>query len=372
MVMHLSKLHIINYRNIAQADLELSEGINCFVGSNGAGKTNLLDAVYYLSFCKSFFTSTDSLNIRHSEPFFVIQGDYERSDTQEQIYCGVKRGVKKQFKRNKKDYQRLADHIGLLPLVIVAPFDELLIADGAEERRKYVDSVISQCDKVYLDTLVRYNKLLQQRNALLKQLQEVENPDCSVLDIYDFQMGQLGTAISQRRLQLVAWLAPELTSFYRSISSGAEEVSINYNTCLQRYDLYEGLVEARRRDIALGYTSRGVHKDDIEFLLGGFPMKRVGSQGQRKSFVIALKLAQYRYLTNFNGIKPMLLLDDVFDKLDACRGDNLISLVAGDMFDQIVITDTNANRLNNVLERSSKPFKLFGVEGGEVTEIKQL
>ena len=369
--MYLNRLHIINYRNIKQADIQLSEGINCFVGHNGAGKTNLLDAVYYMSFCKSFFASADSQNICHNEPFFVIQGDYIRNDMDVQIYCGVKRGSKKQFKCNKKDYPRFSDHIGLLPLVVVAPFDELLIADGAEERRKYIDSIISQCDKVYLDNLVRYNRLLQQRNALLKQLQEMPVPDFSVLDVYDYQMAQLGNVISQKRARLVESLAPKLTTFYQHISSDAEQVAVNYITGLQRYDLYQGLIEARPRDLALGYTSRGIHKDDVEFLLGSYPMKRVGSQGQRKSFVVALKLAQYQYLTTHNGIKPILLLDDVFDKLDKQRGDNLISLVAGDMFDQIFISDTNADRLSTVLERSEKPYKIFTVSGGEINETSQ-
>ena len=365
--MYLKDLHIINYRNLAQTDIELSTGINCFVGQNGAGKTNLLDVIYYMSFCKSFFSTPDSQNIRHDEPFFVIQGTYDRNGLDEQIYCGVKRGQKKQFKRNKKDYQRLADHIGLIPLVIVAPFDELLIAEGGEERRRYADSVISQCDKSYLDTLLRYNKLLQQRNALLKSMQEMEHPDVSLLDVIDVQLSHLGTFISQCRSRFVEWLSPVLTEFYSTISSGREPVSIKYVSGLQRYDLYQGLVEARQRDLALGYTSRGIHKDDIEFALDGYPIRRVGSQGQRKSFVIALKLAQFQYLTKYNGVRPILLLDDVFDKLDAMRGDNLISLVAGECFDQIFITDTNRDRLQSILGRANKDYRIYSVVDGNVT-----
>jgi len=365
----LNTLHIINYRNIAQADITFCNGINCFVGQNGAGKTNILDAIYYLSFCKSFYSTPDSQNILHNEPFFVIQGDYERRELQEQIYCGVKRGQKKQFKRNKKDYQRLSDHIGLLPTVVIYPFDELLIADGAEERRKYADSVISQCDKTYLDNLVYYNKLLQQRNALLKQLQESETePDTSLLDVIDMQMARYGIAISERRAQFVNWLQPVLTQYYQQISSGTETVSMQYITGLQRYELYQGLVETRKRDIALGYTSRGIHKDDIEFSLGNYPIKRVGSQGQRKSFVIALKLAQFQYLTEYNGLKPILLLDDIFDKLDTERGSNLIALIASGHFEQIFITDTNKSRLENILEKANKEYKIFNVEQGNITE----
>lgn len=366
--MYVKNLHIIHYRNISQADLELSEGINCFVGLNGAGKTNLLDTIYYMSFCKSFFTSQDSQNICHNEPFFVLQAVYDRNGLDEQIYCGVKRGSKKQFKRNKKDYQRLSEHIGLLPLVIIAPFDELLIADGSEERRKYMDSVISQCDKVYLENLLRYNRLLQQRNALLKQMQEQENPNSTLLDVFDIQMAQLGNVISNRRQQFINWLKPVLSEYYKQISSDNELVSMEYVTGLQRYDFYQGYVESRQRDIVLGYTSRGVHKDDVEFSLGEYQIKKVGSQGQRKSFVIALKLAQFQYLTEYNGIKPILLLDDVFDKLDAVRGDNLISLVASEQFDQIFITDTNRDRLKAVLQKSSKSYKIFDVVVGSITE----
>lgn len=364
--MHLKTLHIMNYRNIGAADIELSSGINCFVGSNGAGKTNILDTIYYMSFCKSLFGAADSQNIRHGEPFFVIQGSYLRRDEEENIYCGVKRGQKKQFKRNKKDYQRLADHIGLLPLVVVAPLDELLIADGAEERRKYADSVISQCNRGYLDNLMRYNKLLQQRNALLKTMQEQPQPDFSLLDVLDMQMAQLGTYISHVRAEFVEWLKPVLTQFYQRLSSGREPVDISYVTGLQRYDLYAGLVEARQRDLALGYTSRGIHKDDIEFMLDGYQMKKVGSQGQRKSFVIALKMAQFMYLRQYNGITPLLLLDDVFDKLDMERGDNLIRLVADTDFEQIFITDTNRERLTQLLAAANKSYKVFGVDGGNV------
>lgn len=365
--MYLKNLHIINYRNLAQIDIELTEGINCFIGPNGAGKTNLLDTVYYMSFCKSFFSTPDSQNILHNEPFFVIQGEYERNLQFEQVYCGVKRGQKKQFKRNKKDYQKLSDHIGLLPLVIIAPFDELLIADGAEERRKYADGVISQCDKIYLETLIKYNKLIQQRNALLKQMQEQETPDMSLLDIIDMQLAQLGTSISVKRRKFVKDIAATLENYYQIISSGKEHVEINYSTGLDRYDLYNGLKESRTRDLALGYTSRGIHKDDIEFTLDSYPIRRVGSQGQRKSFVIALKLAQFKYLTDNIGLKPLLLLDDIFDKLDATRGDNLISLVASGEFDQIFITDTNRQRLEAVLVKTNKSYKIFTINEGSAT-----
>lgn len=367
--MLLQRLNIINYRNIAAADLELSPGINCLVGPNGAGKTNILDCIYYLSFCKSYFGLPDSVNIRHEEPFFVIQGHYAGEGGAADIYCGVKRGVKKQFKRDKKEYQRIADHIGLLPLVIISPSDEDLIANGAEARRRYADSVISQCDKAYMDHLMAYNRLITQRNILLKQMGESPAPDVRLLDVYDQQLAVHGSAISARRRQFVEWLQPVAAACYRDIADGAEGVVMNYVTGLDRYELYQGLVESRARDLALGYTSRGVHKDDIEILMDGFPIRRVGSQGQRKSFVIALKIAQYKYLAQEKGQLPTLLLDDIFDKLDTRRGDNLIGMMTRDGFGQIFISDTNIDRLRRVLDKTAADHAIFNIADGAVEAI---
>ena len=368
--MRLERLNIVNYRNIKTAEIELTGGINCFVGENGAGKTNVLDSIYYLSFCKSYTGLQDSLNICHDEPFFVIQGSYVKGGGgREEIYCGFKRGSKKQFKRNKKEYTKLAEHIGLLPLVIVSPRDEDLISDSPETRRRYVDSVISQCDPAYLDTLMSYNRLLIQRNALLKQMDESGSQDFTLMDILDRQIGAMGGQIAEKRRVFVTWLRPAIETYYAKLSSEREEVDVTYVTGLDRYELYQGLVDSRRRDLALGYTSRGVHKDDIEFSMGGHPMKRVGSQGQRKSFVIALKLAQYQYLTEQKGERPLLLLDDMFDKLDGRRGENLVNLVASDSFDQIFITDTAIERLQSVLSKTSKDHRIFGVTDGEI-EVK--
>lgn len=385
--MQLERLSIINYRNIESAELELSPGISCMVGPNGAGKTNILDTIYYLSFCKSLTGLPDSLNIRHNEPFFVIQGTYNLStapqtdgnataneDTvptpqaRDEIYCGAKRGQKKQFKRNKKEYQRLTDHIGLLPLVLMSPADEDLINESAEARRRYADSVISQSDHPYMEALMAYNRLITQRNTLLKHMADQPNADLTLLEVFDQQLAHYGTRISQRRRAFVEWLRPVVTELYGLISgmetSGTEGVTMTYVTGLDRYDLYDGLRDSRQRDLALGYTSRGIHKDDIDFSMGGYPLKKVGSQGQRKSFVIALKLAQYRYLTETLGTRPILLLDDVFDKLDATRGDNLIGLVASGNFDQIVITDTDMARLQRVLDKADKAFSIFTVQNG--------
>ncbi|MCR5697616.1 MAG: DNA replication/repair protein RecF [Marinilabiliaceae bacterium] len=363
----LKNLHIINYRNIQQADLEMCGGINCFVGANGAGKTNLLDAVYYLSFTKSAFCLVDSQNIYHGEPFFVLQGTYNIDDDEHTIYCGCKRGAKKQFKLDKVDYKRLAEHIGYQPLVIISPSDEMLIAEGPDARRKYADSVISQCNKRYLDALMQYNQLLQQRNTLLKQMQEQENNNFDLLDVFDTQMATLGNIITEARRNFVNWLQPIVCKYYNQIADAQESVDMNYISCTDRYSLYEGFVQSRQRDVILGYTSRGVHKDDIDFLLDGFSIKNVGSQGQRKSFVISLKLAQYQYISEHNKHYPLLLLDDIFDKLDEHRGNRLISLVAENNFEQIFISDTNRNRLMNVLNKVGKDFRIFSVNNGKVT-----
>ncbi|MGN0010219.1 MAG: DNA replication/repair protein RecF, partial [Marinilabiliaceae bacterium] len=354
--------------NIGAADLTMSAGVNCLVGENGAGKTNILDAIYYLSFCKSLSGLTDSLNIRHEEPFFVVQGTYDAPSGREEVYCGFKRGQKKQFKRNKKEYQRLSDHIGLLPLVVISPADEALISESAEARRKYADGVISQCDKTYMESLMAHNRLLTQRNILLKQMAASERPDLGLLDVYDQQIAHHGNIISAKRREFVEWLKPVVTNLYNQISDGHEDVGMAYATCLDRYDLYGGLVEARPRDLILGYTSRGVQKDDIEITMDGYQIKRVGSQGQRKSFVIALKLAQYHYLTERKATRPLLLLDDVFDKLDSSRGDRLIAMMASDDFGQTFITDTDMARLKDVLGKVGKDYKIFIVDRGKATE----
>lgn len=365
--MYLQHLHLINFKNFESAQIHFSDGINCFVGENGAGKTNLLDAIYYLSFCKSYFGSIDSQHIRHHEDFYVIQGQYERQGEAEHIYCGLKRNHKKQFRRNKKDYEKLADHIGLLPLVMISPADEQLITEGAEERRRYMDGVISQYDRDYLYHLLRYNRLIVHRNALLKQLRDQEHGNLSVLEVIDEQLAKLGTFIYQRRMQFIETLMPVFERYYRFLSGGSESVGLGYVSGLFKYTLFDGLVDARSRDLALGYTSRGIHKDEIELLLGGYPLKRVGSQGQKKSFLIALKLAQFEFLAKHNGIKPILLLDDILDKLDRKRSGNLLELVARDQFEQIFITDTNRLHLTEMLGEIGKEYKVFTIENGTVT-----
>ncbi|MFO8000460.1 MAG: DNA replication/repair protein RecF [Marinilabilia sp.] len=366
--MYLKHLNILNYKNIPQAELVLCDGINCFVGPNGAGKTNLLDAVYYLSFCKSYFNSIDSQNISHEQDFFVVQGRFERNEHYEDIYVALKRNQKKQFKRNKKEYSRLSEHIGLLPLVMISPSDERLIVEGSDQRRKYVDSVVSQYDKSYLDVLIRYNRALMQRNTLLKQEQRVTHGLHAQLDVWDEQMVKMGHKLFRQRQDFIEQLVPVFRELYSHISGGHEMVDIVYQSHHQNGEVGDMLAENRERDIILGYTTKGVHKDDLQFLLSGKPVKKEGSQGQKKSFLIALKLAQYEFLSRHNGFGPILLLDDVFDKLDSQRGNRLIQLVSQERFRQIFITDTQQSRLSEIVEKTGKEYQFFEVDEGNVTK----
>lgn len=364
--MFLRKINIIGYKNILEAQLEFSKGINCFVGSNGEGKTNFLDAVYYLSFCRSASSNVDSTVINHDSSFCVLEGSYETDDLeQEDIYCGMKCGVKKRFRRNKKDYKRLSEHIGLIPLILVSPSDTSVIEGASEERRRLLDVVISQTDSSYLSALSRYSKALQQRNALLKMETE---PDPSLLDVWEEQMAAEGELIYKKRSEFIDVITPRFQQFYTRISGGKETVSLRYVSHCQRGPLLDVIRRDRFKDRAVGYSLHGVHRDDIEMLLDGFAMRREGSQGQNKTCVIALKLAQFDYLCSSSPRRrlPIILLDDVFDKLDAGRVEQIVSLVSGDSFGQIFITDTNRVHLDNILKSGSSDYKIFCVENGSV------
>lgn len=362
--MFLKNITILNYKNIADAHLELSPKMNCFIGSNGVGKTNMLDAIYYLSFCHSMFTNVDSSVIRHEQDFFMLQGDYETDSSQsEQIYAGMKRGVKKQFKRNKKAYKRLSEHIGLIPLIIVSPDDTLLISGGSEERRRLLDIVISQYDTTYIDSLNRYNKALQQRNTLLKMEEE---PDPLVMQLWEEEMAKYGEMIYRKRDEFIVKFIPVFQEIYSKISGGKEEVSIRYVSHCQRGALLDVIQRDRMKDRAVGYSLHGIHRDDVEMLLNGFPIKREGSQGQNKTYVISLKLAQFDFLRKtISATTPLLLLDDIFDKLDAQRVEAIVNLVAGSNYGQIFITDTNRDHLDKILSGSNFDYKLFHVANGE-------
>ena len=364
--MILERLSIINYKNIREATLGFSPNINCFIGHNGAGKTNVLDAIYFLSFCHSAQSVQDSLVIRHDEDFFMLEGEYvETENSTLSIHCGMKRGTKKHFKRNKKEYQRLSEHIGLIPLVLVSPADYLLIEGSSEERRRLMDIVIAQLDHSYMDDLNRYNKALQQRNTLLKM--EDREPDPEVMSLWEEQMAQAGERIYHKRDAFINKLVPLFQQFYQTISEGHEQVSLSYVSHCQRGPLLEVIQRDRMKDRAVGYSLHGIHRDDMEMLLDGHPMRREGSQGQLKTFVIALKLAQFEFLKHTDSqTTPLLLLDDIFDKLDAHRVEKIIQLVAGDSFGQIFITDTNRDHIDQILSKDTFDYKLFNVEEGQI------
>lgn len=361
--MQLNSLSILNYKNIREAELVFSPKINCFIGNNGMGKTNILDAIYFLSFCKSHSNSIDSQNILHNAEFALIQGKYKVGESFEEVYCGLKHRQKKQFKRNKKEYERLSDHIGLLPLVLVSPDDSVLISEGSEERRKFVDGVISQYNKTYLNQLLQYNNALKQRNALLKL--ETTGED-SLLDIWEDQMALFGNYIFEQRKKFIDEFIPIFQNFYSYISGGNEQISLKYFSQHEEHDIKTRMLATRERDRALGYSTQGIHKDELEMLLDGFPIKRVGSQGQNKTYLISLKLAQFDFLKRTHTISPLLLLDDIFDKLDSIRVKQIVELVSSDTFGQIFITDTNREHLDLILLQLNQEATIFKVENGEI------
>ena len=360
--MRLKKLLLINFKNLPQAEITLADGINCFVGDNGAGKTNILDAVHYLSMSKSAFTMTDGQSVHHGEEFFVTEGSY-LTDTgaMELVNCSFSRKGGKVLKRNGKEYERIADHVGGFPVVISSPRDTELIMDAAEERRRYLNSFISQLDRAYLVSMMRYNTVLAERNKFLKM-----SSDEAMLQIYDMQLAEHGTRVYERRKEIIERMQPMVAEYYSTLSEDREQVEMVYRSELEQMPLTEVLLRNRERDIVNQFTTAGVHRDDIIFRIGGYPLRKYGSQGQQKSFLIALKLAQYRLLAEATGEKPILLLDDLFDKLDLGRVEKLLTIVGGDDFGQILITDCNKLRLESTLERADKEYSLFMVEGGDV------
>lgn len=367
--MILKKLSLVNFRNYEQLEVECSERINCFTGLNGTGKTNLLEAIHYLALCKSFLNPSDTMNIRFEAPFFVIQGVFSKNEEEEDtIYCGVKKGQKKVFRKNGKDYDRLSDHIGLIPLVVVNPSDGVLITGGSEERRRFMDSVISQYDRHYLDQLISYNRVLSQRNALLKQIGK-GNSDSGTLEILDFQLSQHGVGIFEKRKQFIKKIKPIFHEFYTHLVGANETVDIEYNSILHTKSFESALRDSLQKDHALEYTTTGIHRDDIDFIINEHSVKKSGSQGQQKSFLISLKLAEYRLLDETTGHKPLLLLDDIHDKLDADRVYRLMEMVCGPEFGQLFITDTGAGRMHVLFKGRGLPCKMYDVEHGTVKAI---
>lgn len=364
--MWLKNITLLNFKNYTDADITFSKTVNAFVGNNGAGKTNLLDAIHYLCLCKGYFNPIDSQQIKTNEELFLVQGDFHRKEKNEKITCGVKRNQKKQFKRNKKDYEKLADHIGLFPLVMISPYDTNIIMEGSEERRKFIDNVISQTDAQYLDELILYNRHLLNRNALLKQIAVTKSYDPTLLEIYTDQLVVSGLKIFDKRKAFMADFTVLFDKYYQFISENNEQVKLHYQSQLSDGDFEQLLLKSIEKDKVLERTTTGIHKDELVFNIEDMPLKKFGSQGQQKSFVIALKLAQYEYLHRHKGFKPLLLLDDIFDKLDDRRVSKLMEMVSHQDFGQIFITDTGKERVLSIFEKINVPVTLFEVKNGTV------
>ncbi|HRC90119.1 MAG TPA: DNA replication/repair protein RecF [Bacteroidales bacterium] len=360
--MYLSKLSLINFKNYDEAIFEFSPTINCFVGNNGVGKTNILDSIHYLSLAKSFYSNIDSSSIRNSEDFFIIEGTFFTEDNYDNIHCSFQRHKQKILKRNGKEYQKLSDHIGRYPVVMISPIDNTLIIGGSSERRKFLNKVISQYNPLYLDSVMNYNKALLQRNKLLKDLNDMGKFDSEMLEIWDKQLLKYGEYIFLERQKFGIELTPVFDEYYAFISSGNEKVKLTYCSQLQEASFAELLRKSADKDRILEYTTTGIHKDDLIFELNGYPLKIFGSQGQQKSFLVALKLAKFDYLKRKAGFAPILLLDDIFDKFDSERVEKIIDLAGNNRFGQIFITDTDEVRMRNVLSRFKADYRFFRIE----------
>ncbi|WP_299685613.1 DNA replication/repair protein RecF [uncultured Dokdonia sp.] len=360
--MILKSLSLINYKNFTSKAFEFDAKINCFVGNNGVGKTNILDAIYHLSFGKSYFNPITSQNINHDAEFFVIDGVYNKSDREEKVVISAKKGQKKVIKRNAKVYERFADHIGFLPLVIISPTDRDLITEGSDMRRKFIDGVISQSDKNYLSNLLAYSKVLSQRNALLKYFAANNTFDQDTLSVYNEQLVTYGQPIFEKRKAFLTHFEPIFQEQYKAISGASEQVSLTYQSAIHDMPLEHLLTNALAKDRMLQYTSVGIHKDDLVFEINGYPVKKFGSQGQQKTYLIALKLAQFNFIKKESGVAPILLLDDIFDKLDENRVTHIIQLVNTNNFGQLFISDTHPDRTEGVVQKIHQSYELFHLE----------
>ncbi|MFY0651119.1 MAG: DNA replication/repair protein RecF [Cyclobacteriaceae bacterium] len=360
--MILEKISLTNFKNYEKAELEFCPGLNCFTGLNGSGKTNLLDAIHYLSMTKSAFNASDSQNIRHNENFFAIRADLAVKKKNHQIQCSIKQGGKKSFKVDEDPYEKLSEHIGKFPVVLIAPNDDDLIRDSSDTRRKFFDSIISQADKKYLEQLIQYNHFLKQRNSLLKRINESGKRDDILLDKYDEQLIQLSQSIGRYRQEFIEKILPMVVSQYEDIAQNREKVSIEYLTSVLSEGFKNTFKRAIEKDILLQRTTVGVHRDDYSFQIESYPLKKNGSQGQQKSFLIALKVSQFEYLKELKQVTPILLLDDIFDKLDDERIKKLLEMISRNKFRQIFITDARHERTEHILKSLDVDKKIFNIQ----------
>jgi len=364
--MYLKNLSLFNFKNIGEVNLDFSSELNCFIGSNGAGKTNLMDSIYYLSFCKSFVNPADEMNVTHDKDFFTIKGDFYREEKEEEILCGYKKGSGKYLRKNQKKYRRFSEHIGFIPLVVVTPSDISLITGGSDGRRKFIDTLISQYDHDYLENLIRYNKAVLQRNKLLKQFARQSYFKEDLLEIWDDQLLRYGQIIYEKRKVYIEKLQPIFQKYYHLVSSDSETVNLIYNSQLSNNDFAIILKENLKKDRILQLSTVGIHKDDLIFNIEDYPIKKIGSQGQRKTYLIALKLAQFDFVREMSMMTPILLLDDIFDKLDEYRVEEIIKLVGDENFGQIFITDTNRKNLDKIIQKISVNSRIFQFKDGKI------
>jgi len=369
--MFLQSLQLVNFKNCASAEYHFEPGVNCLVGENGAGKTNVLDAIYYLAHCKSYFNPIDSQNIRHDEPFFVIQGKFDTGDHVDTVHCGMKRGQKKMFRREGKEYNKLSEHIGRYPVVIISPYDKDLVYEGSDVRRKFIDGIISQFNPVYLERLIRYNKALIQRNSLLKFFWENRTFDVAGLDVWNQQLIESGSYLYEARRDFLNAFVPVFQRLHERVSGGKEIVELAYHSQLNEHSFSALLDLHLDQDRSRQHSTAGVHKDDLVFEIGGYPLKKFGSQGQQKTYLIALKLAQFEFIAAQKKMKPILLLDDVFDKIDDQRVRHLMELVSENNFGQIFVTDTDVKRVPEIFASINSPGKMFNLSNGECIEEKR-
>lgn len=367
--MLLENLSLLFFKNYDDANISFSPHINCFIGDNGSGKTNLLDAIHYLSMTRSAFNSSDTLNIKQGEEYFMVKGRFRIDQEKHTVTCSLKQGQKKTVLHNKVAYEKMSDHIGRFPVVLISPYDTDLIREGSEERRKYFDSLISQLNHTYLEQLIQYNYILRQRNSLLKQFAERRSYDRDYLHILNEQLVPLGEQLSQERMAFLESFEPVFQKHYRHISDSHETVSLTYKSQLPGANFAALLEQAEQKDRAMQRTTVGTHKDDFVFLMDGNPVKSFGSQGQQKSYVIALKLAHFEVMAERQCHKPLLLLDDIFDRLDEKRITKLMQMVAAHTFGQIFLTDTHLERTDKILENLSESIRRFEVREGAVKVI---